>query len=289
MSPAPAPPALSTAPSPARLDAAEAHDLRVLARSTMTATTATTAPAPDGVNPVSAFIALHPALDAFLAQRAPRPAHVVHLAQELHLTGALVPATYDVGHELVEVRPDPRGCRVRVRSTLTDQDGSPAARAVADVLLGGVDPADVRADASPAAPQPPRPAVRALPGAGPEVRTAVITPATTARYAAVSHDENPIHLDDDAARRAGFDGPIAHGMSVVAVACEAAADALADGDVSRLRALGVRFSAPVRCGDEITVELSATADPRVHALRVLTAAGPALKSGWIEIEGPEPS
>ena len=42
-------------------------------------------------------------------------------------------------------------------------------------------------------------------------------------FAAVSGDHNPLHTDVAAARLAGFDGPIVHGMWLSAVAQRAAA------------------------------------------------------------------
>ena len=64
-------------------------------------------------------------------------------------------------------------------------------------------------------------------------------------YARASGDVNPIHLDDEFARRVGLDGVIAHGMLQMGLAAR-----LFEG--SRLRSLSVRFSSPVRPGDVVT-------------------------------------
>jgi acyl dehydratase len=45
-----------------------------------------------------------------------------------------------------------------------------------------------------------------------------ITAVDLALYAAASGDLNPLHLDADVARAAGFDRPIAHGMRTMACA-----------------------------------------------------------------------
>jgi acyl dehydratase len=53
------------------------------------------------------------------------------------------------------------------------------------------------------------------PKAGDEIRAQDFGPFTRealARYAAVSGDDNPLHLDPNAARAAGLAGPPVHGM-----------------------------------------------------------------------------
>jgi len=51
-----------------------------------------------------------------------------------------------------------------------------------------------------------------------------ITNADLERYATVSGDLNPIHLDSAAARAAGFEDTIAHGMLIMALACRVVTD-----------------------------------------------------------------
>ena len=43
-------------------------------------------------------------------------------------------------------------------------------------------------------------------------RLTIIDAEAVAAYARASGDNNPIHLDEAAAKKAGLDGPIAHGM-----------------------------------------------------------------------------
>ncbi|CAN7743293.1 MaoC/PaaZ C-terminal domain-containing protein [Variovorax sp. LjRoot290] len=45
-----------------------------------------------------------------------------------------------------------------------------------------------------------------------------ITAVDLALYAAASSDHNPLHLDEDTARAAGFDRPVVHGMLTMAMA-----------------------------------------------------------------------
>lgn len=68
------------------------------------------------------------------------------------------------------------------------------------------------------------------------------------RYAAVSGDANPIHLDPLAARAAGLPGVVLHGLSTVAVGATFAIDELAAGDPTALARMRVRFARPGRPG-----------------------------------------
>ena len=79
--------------------------------------------------------------------------------------------------------------------------------------------------------------------------TRVVTRDDIRAYAEAGGDRNPLHLDDAAARAAGFDGVIAHGMFTMAhMATCVIAWAGADAFVERI---SVQFRAPVRAGDRI--------------------------------------
>jgi acyl dehydratase len=69
-------------------------------------------------------------------------------------------------------------------------------------------------------------------------------------YAAVSGDFNPIHIDPQVGRRAGFDGAILQGMCTMAWLADACTAYF--GDPARVRRLRVRFSRPVVVGDTVT-------------------------------------
>ena len=83
----------------------------------------------------------------------------------------------------------------------------------------------------------------------PEVRHA-FSREEIARYAEASGDRNPIHLDDDFARRVGLPGVIVHGMLQMGFLANLAV-AAAGGDPARVRRLSVRFAGMVEPGDEI--------------------------------------
>jgi 3-hydroxybutyryl-CoA dehydratase len=69
-------------------------------------------------------------------------------------------------------------------------------------------------------------------------------------YAAVSGDFNPIHIDPEVGRKAGYPGVILQGMCTMAWFADACARYFEDpGRMTRIR---VRFSRPVSVGDVVT-------------------------------------
>jgi len=77
-----------------------------------------------------------------------------------------------------------------------------------------------------------------------------VTKTQLVRYAGASGDFNPLHTDDESARRAGFEGVVAHGMLVMAFMAEAASS-WAPGEC--LKSVKARFKGITRPGDVITV------------------------------------
>ncbi len=71
----------------------------------------------------------------------------------------------------------------------------------------------------------------------------------------LSGDYNPIHMDRTVAEKAGFPGPILHGLCTYGIACRAVLRAACDDDSSRLKRFNARFSNPVFPGDLIVTEV----------------------------------
>jgi 3-hydroxybutyryl-CoA dehydratase len=74
------------------------------------------------------------------------------------------------------------------------------------------------------------------------------------RYAQTSGDMNPLHLDPEAARRAGFPDVIAHGMYSAGLV---AADLVRRYGEGALLHYAVRFRSPVHLGDTLTLTCGA--------------------------------
>lgn len=79
-----------------------------------------------------------------------------------------------------------------------------------------------------------------------------VTQENINRYAEASGDHNPIHVDEDYARRTPLGGTIAHGMLVLAYASQAMAAAFGRDWLVSGR-LDIRFRTPARPGDRLTV------------------------------------
>lgn len=232
-----------------------------------------------GPSPVHPFVLAHQAFElAFEKIGAARedgsePSRV-HLSQEIRLTRPLLAderVTVEV--DVLGVRREAAGVRVAMRAVLSGADGATFAKLVTGALLGGA------VTPEPFGELPPFPGNRTKNAA--TVLNRQISVDGIRRYAEASGDDNPIHLDDDAARTAGFDGVIAHGMSVLALACEEIVDRHAGGDPARVREIGVRFSAPVRPNEPVDI----TIQPDGHTIcfSCRTPQGLALKGGWVTL------
>ena len=84
-----------------------------------------------------------------------------------------------------------------------------------------------------------------------------VTEADVARYAEVSGDNNPVHLDAEYAASTMFKGRIAHGM-LTAGFISAAFGTQMPGPGSIYVNQALRFKAPVRIGDTVTATVTVT-------------------------------
>ena len=93
-------------------------------------------------------------------------------------------------------------------------------------------------------------------------------------YANAGGDQNPLHQNDEVAKRAGFDGIIAHGMFTMGHlgACVAGWA----GDPVRITRLSAQFRAPVFIGETIA------AGGRVKRLDIATRS--ATVELWVTVE-----
>jgi acyl dehydratase len=78
-----------------------------------------------------------------------------------------------------------------------------------------------------------------------------ITRHRLALYCGASGDHNPIHVDLDFAKAAGFPDVFSHGMLVMAYLGQALTDAV---PASRIRSFSTRFAAITQLGAQLTCE-----------------------------------
>ena len=76
-------------------------------------------------------------------------------------------------------------------------------------------------------------------------------PYVTVRYAGASGDFNPIHIDEEFARKVGLPGRILHGLWTMAQVARAHTEAA--GGPEHLKRLSVQFRGMGRMGEEIVV------------------------------------
>ncbi len=98
-------------------------------------------------------------------------------------------------------------------------------------------------------------APHAIPDRAPDATLDLPTLPQAALIYRLSGDYNPLHADPKVAAAGGFPRPILHGLCTYAVACRALLRLACDNDPSRLKAMDVRFSAPVYPGETIRTEI----------------------------------
>jgi acyl dehydratase len=233
-------------------------------------------------SPLHAFVIASPVIDESVtmigaATADGSPLGRVHLSQEIRIERAVradEPVT--VALTVAGARRSPKGVQVGMRLALLGEDGEQFAELVTGAMLVGAATPDTFGEL------PPYPGKNST--AEPNVVAQTIARETVTRYAYASGDLNPIHLDDNAAKEAGFaGGVIAHGMSVLAVVTEEAIDRYAGGDSTAVRSVGARFSAAV--SPDTPLEIVFQQDEEFVRFSCKTPTGPALKSGWVELAG----
>lgn len=98
----------------------------------------------------------------------------------------------------------------------------------------------------------------------------------------LSGDRNPLHIDPDAARGAGFDDVFLHGLCTLGFAARALIATCCDDDPQRLVSIRCRFATPVHLGEPLVTEVW---DPGDGTVRFRTSQGTteALSSGMAQI------
>lgn len=109
-----------------------------------------------------------------------------------------------------------------------------------------------------------------------------ITEADVQLFGLVSGDMNPIHFDEEFAKRTRFGGRVAHGMLTTSLVSTALA--MLPGTVVLLET-NFRYTAPVRIGDLINVEceIAEREKNRFKVSVVCKVADKVVADGWAKI------
>jgi acyl dehydratase len=143
-------------------------------------------------------------------------------------------------------------------------------------LLGGGQPSDA-----------PLPALRPTPeDRAPDFTDTQPTRPEAALLYRLLGDTNPLHADPAAARKAGFERPILHGLASYGLVAHAVLRQCGDRNPARLKALDIRFAAPVYPGETLVTEIwRVDGQPQRLQLRARVAERDklVLSHGWAEL------
>ncbi len=98
-------------------------------------------------------------------------------------------------------------------------------------------------------------ALPVVPASEPDMAMEMPTLPSAAVLYRLNGDRNPIHVLPGAARQAGFDRPILHGLCTYGMAARALIRVACQGQPGRLGSLAARFSAPVFPGETLRAEM----------------------------------
>ncbi len=178
---------------------------------------------------------------------------LVHLDHRIELGGSLPTGTtrLAIAAERAGVSHTTAGQVIGVDVRISDGEVLVATLHERFMVRGRTGPAELTAPASVAPDAEEKPRARLD-------RFTVPAPRHMGSFAAVSGDHNPLHTDLGAARLAGFDGPIVHGMWLSAVAQRAAASVGATHHARPIRSWLARWVAPLLPGAEVEISVERT-------------------------------
>lgn len=210
---------------------------------------------------------------------------LLHGEQTLRIHKPLPPAATVVGQSRVARIVDKgagKGALLLIERTITNKQTGELLATVEQLNFlrgdGGYSANGQPSDAPIAVPQP-------VPERAPDAVCDLATRPESALIYRLSGDDNPLHVDPAAARAAGFERPILHGLATYGVAGHAVLKFSCDSQPERLAMLYARFTAPVYPGETIRTEL--WRDAETHAVsfrsRVLQRDVIVLNNGRAEL------
>ncbi|CAH1654969.1 MULTISPECIES: MaoC/PaaZ C-terminal domain-containing protein [unclassified Chelatococcus] len=176
---------------------------------------------------------------------------ILHGEQGIELLGALPAEGTIIGQaavlDVVDKGPD-KGAFIFMENRLTDKaTGRPIATLTSTVVCRG--------DGGFGGKAGPVPQPHALPARPADLTWDFQAQKQAALIYRLSGDDNPLHVDPEIARSAGFSEPILHGLCTLGIAGHGLLRNVCDYDPARLRKMNLRFSSPVFPGETIRTEI----------------------------------
>jgi acyl dehydratase len=176
---------------------------------------------------------------------------IVNGEQSFKLEGPVKPSGTVVGKtRIVEVidKGAGKGAVVYTERKITDKASGELVATVTQTTF-------CRADGGFGGPPRESPPVHPIPERKPDLVCDLGTRPEQATIYRLSGDRNPLHIDPDMAKTAGFPKPILHGLGTFGVVGHALLKSVCDYDPARVASFGGRFSSPVFPGETIRTEL----------------------------------
>jgi acyl dehydratase len=201
-------------------------------------------------------------------------APIVHASQDLDLLRPLGPqGSVTVAAEIVAVWDKGSNSVVEIAAEGVDDDGPLFRTRSATMVLGVGGWGGERGPSAPKGDDPGEPDA---------VFDDVVRPEQSAIYRLLG-DRNPLHIDPERARAAGFPDVFLHGLCTMGFAGRAVVHALGGGEPGSLRALGCRFAKPVMLDGPLRTEMWRGTDGSV-TFRTLQDDIVVLASGTARVE-----
>ena len=171
-----------------------------------------------------------------------------------------------------------RGAAIVRRTVLRDEaDGQPIATLNRTIFARG--------DGGTGGSKAPSPAPHAAPDRAPEIVLDYQTHGNQAALYRLCGDRNPLHIDPERGRAAGFKAPILHGLCTYGITCRAVLAAYCDFDPTRMASHQVRFSSPVYPGEMLRIMLWRDADVVSFEVAVPARDVTVIKNGKTVLRG----
>jgi acyl dehydratase len=129
-------------------------------------------------------------------------------------------------------------------------------------------------------------APHAIPDRAPDLLGESFVPLNQSFIFRLCGDRNPLHIDPEFARMAGFDRPIVHGLSTYGVAVRSIMKTALDNDPEAIEHVAARFSAPVFPGERLRTLIWRAGRQLSFRVQAVDGARTVLDNGLLRLRSP---